>query len=246
MSVRIGNNMSTQRNIHGGSPQGSILGNYLFCITTDNLAKEHDEVAPLVRTPAVLRRNRQRSGPMRMTVASGTAWAAGGARNPGPSGLNNLVDRDVSNHHYESSGPDTEDSDGEHDFRFFRFRDRLVFDSSDEDIEVLEQEEIDYVLGVPQEWEERDLMKCIYIDDYNCVEKVRQRDAVFHLTEEGRTTITHAIKSQATFNKLKKEASEIGMVINDKKHNYFVSHPPITCVSRTYPLTMARSSRLRR
>ena len=35
MSVKIGKTLSTPRNVPGGSPQGSILGNYLFCATTD-------------------------------------------------------------------------------------------------------------------------------------------------------------------------------------------------------------------
>ena len=37
MKVRIGNITSTPRKISGGSPQGSILGNVLFCMLTDQL-----------------------------------------------------------------------------------------------------------------------------------------------------------------------------------------------------------------
>ena len=37
MSVRIGEEMSGPRHAPGGSPQGSILGNYLFCMATDTL-----------------------------------------------------------------------------------------------------------------------------------------------------------------------------------------------------------------
>ena len=37
MSVRIGTTFSEPKLINGGSPQGSILGNYLFCMTTDKL-----------------------------------------------------------------------------------------------------------------------------------------------------------------------------------------------------------------
>ena len=42
MQVRIGNTLSTPKKINGGSPQGSILGNYLFCITTDQLEQGID------------------------------------------------------------------------------------------------------------------------------------------------------------------------------------------------------------
>lgn len=48
MSVKIGLEESTPRPVTGGSPQGSILANYLFCVTTDDL----DEVAtPDARQP---------------------------------------------------------------------------------------------------------------------------------------------------------------------------------------------------
>ena len=37
MSVKIGETMSEERPVNGGSPQGSILGNFLFCICSDEL-----------------------------------------------------------------------------------------------------------------------------------------------------------------------------------------------------------------
>ena len=37
MSVKIGSTLSVPRDVNGGSPQGSILGTYLFNITTDRL-----------------------------------------------------------------------------------------------------------------------------------------------------------------------------------------------------------------
>ena len=40
MQARIGSAFSTPRPIHGGSPQGSILGNFLFCMTTDWMERD--------------------------------------------------------------------------------------------------------------------------------------------------------------------------------------------------------------
>ena len=37
MSVKIGETMSEECPVNGGSPQGSILGNFLFCICSDEL-----------------------------------------------------------------------------------------------------------------------------------------------------------------------------------------------------------------
>ena len=39
MSVRVENTFSEPRSAPGGSPQGSILGNFLFCATTDCFTK---------------------------------------------------------------------------------------------------------------------------------------------------------------------------------------------------------------
>ena len=46
MSVRVGSNYSTPRPVPGGSPQGSILGNYLFCATTNSLPQNMDYSRP--------------------------------------------------------------------------------------------------------------------------------------------------------------------------------------------------------
>ena len=94
-------------------------------------------------------------------------------------------------------------------------------------MENLQQEEIDYMMGVPENWEARQLKKCIYRDDYNCIEKVRQRDAVFHLSQHGRTSNAHAVKSQSVFNNLKRDANEIGMKVNNAKTQMLCISPSI-------------------
>jgi hypothetical protein len=44
MSVRHQQDHSTPRDVRGGSPQGSVLGNFLFCMTTNLLEVENLEV----------------------------------------------------------------------------------------------------------------------------------------------------------------------------------------------------------
>lgn len=56
---------------------------------------------------------------------------------------------------------------------------------------------------------------------------MRQRDGLFHLSTQGRTTISHARKTQAVFNSLQSEASKIGMVVNDNKTQLLCMSPSI-------------------
>ena len=44
MSVRLRKTLSQPRPVPGGSPQGSILGNFLFCITTDQFSRLAEEI----------------------------------------------------------------------------------------------------------------------------------------------------------------------------------------------------------
>ena len=213
MSVKVGNKMSKPKRINGGSPQGSILGNYLFCLTTDNLGSSiADQTGGrLLCTPTAIRRNCQRVRPSPVAVVADV-----GGSNVEALDEDSLSDLSI----------DMEDSDGDYDFRFFRFKNKLVFDTDDEEeIVPLQQSDIDYLVGIPENWQDRNIRKCIYIDDYNCIEKVRQRDAIFHISQAGRCTESHAIKSQTIFNRLQLEASDIGMVVNDKKTNYCVYLP---------------------
>ena len=46
MSVKLGNVKSVPKAVPGGSPHGSILGNYLFCSTTDQLTRDIDYTRP--------------------------------------------------------------------------------------------------------------------------------------------------------------------------------------------------------
>ena len=64
MSVRVGNAWSTPRPVHGGVPQGSILGVMLYNITTDNLEDPEGAtgVRPAAATAATLQGQRPDDG----------------------------------------------------------------------------------------------------------------------------------------------------------------------------------------
>ena len=49
------------------------------------------------------------------------------------------------------------------------------------------------------------------------MEKVRERDAISHVSEHGRTSHSHAKFSEIIYNRLQERAGQIGMVVNDQK-----------------------------
>ena len=79
MKVKIGNEYSTTRSVPGGSPQGSILGTFLFCITTDRL--ESGLCAP--------GKEDNRDGPFATTIDPGLARIV--TNEPSSLGLNNIL-----------------------------------------------------------------------------------------------------------------------------------------------------------
>ena len=44
MLFRVGDSLSSPRPLNGGSPQGTLLGNFMFIITTDNLEDDHNAI----------------------------------------------------------------------------------------------------------------------------------------------------------------------------------------------------------
>ena len=52
MQVRAGQNFSSLRKIHGGSPQGTKLGNLLFCLSIDDIMHPEDQTSDVeIQTP---------------------------------------------------------------------------------------------------------------------------------------------------------------------------------------------------
>lgn len=189
MSVRIGSERSTPKHAPGGSPQGAILGNLLFCVTADSLADCNDG-----------NNNRANTPPQRRPLPAIGAEA----RTSTPL-------RPVEN----LSSSDEESADDS--FRFFRRRRPFCLESSAEESYLMPQDQIDEVLGIPDRWRTRDLDIQCYIDDYSSSEKVRIADSIFHLTQGRRRTLVHAQGSQGLFENVKELAAQKKMIVNAKK-----------------------------
>ena len=105
----------------------------------------------------------------------------------------------------------------EEDFRFFRQRGRLSFDSTVE-------ESVPDRIKLP-DCTCPDPISCyVCIDDFNTIEKVRIDEAEAHITTNKRELKILALKSERQFDRVKYIADEIGMRVNAKK-NPSTLHP---------------------
>ena len=188
MTVKINNTYSNCRRICGGSPQGSLLGNFLFCLTTDCFARLGDA---------------EEESEDGVDVPEGRAVdTGGGCTRDSPV----LVD----------SGGGTDDED---ETVIRRPRRRMPWDTSDEEEEcaVPTQYQLNSFFNLPTNWVDKKLFDCVYIDDYNTVEKILVKNSPLHISQNKQKILVHAPKTERRFARLSGKADEIGMIINKKK-----------------------------
>ena len=195
MTVCVEDEFSTPRTVPGGSPQGSILANYLFCITVDSLSNDANP-QPAVSPTKLL--PRPRLPPIGAEARTSTP------RRPTPT--------------RETSSSDSDASSGADDsFRFFRLRRPFTMESSGEESFLMPQPEINLELGVPERWVDTPVTVQCYIDDFNNIEKVQIEGAITHITHGRRKCLVHAYKSERLFATVERAAEEKKMRVNAAK-----------------------------
>ena len=214
MQVKVGKTRSVPRTVPGGSPQGSILGNFLFCASTNEFAADgNPEVAVLADdedqeagveedlngTPNFSENGRDMTGSPLMSSGNGSEPSSPIA--PPGTGLLEL-----------GSESDSDDS-----FQYFRTRPRNFLDDTEEITDRYTQHQLDASLGVPPNWRELPLGVKVYIDDLNNVEKVRQAGAISEISENKQVLLAHAPKSEENFTRICRRASEVNMRVNSSK-----------------------------
>lgn len=210
MSVKIGSTMSAPLPVSGGSPQGSLLGNFIFCVATESLAdccREVNAQRQLVgsddHTPTFSDNGRDASlSPGRV----GTLPPIGGA-SPPPSALATLS---VSAH-----STSDEDEIRASDFAYFRPIYNRINDTVLSDR--FSQSEIDHEVGVPADWVDHDLEIKVYIDDVNVVEKTKMFSAISNISHLKQKLLIHSPLTEKIFEKIEIRAKDIGMVVNKNK-----------------------------
>ena len=189
MSVRVGESKSVPRPVPGGSPQGSILGNFLFCVTTDSLSNP-DPIPPLEALSPIRQANQ---APIGFEVRASTPRARGAD---------------------DSDETGSEDDDT---VAFFRNRRPFTLESSAEESMMMNQAEIDEFLGIPERWTDAEVDIRCYIDDFNNIEKIRTVGSVTHITTNPCRTLVHAPKSQHLIQRVGRMAQERKMKVNCAK-----------------------------
>lgn len=199
MTVRVGDALSPPLSVPGGSPQGSLLGNYLFCTTIDSMAT----VDPQPRSP------QQQSAGRRPIGAEARGQTP--VRMPPPASASTPA----------RAEPDldqaSDDDDHDESFHFFRLRRPHELDSSAEQSFLMPQDEINDELGPLPRWvDEKSETRC-YIDDFNNVEKVQVQGSITHISQNRRKCLVHAPQSERVFLGVNEEAQRKNMVVNAKK-----------------------------
>ena len=207
--------MSNPRTVPGGSPQGSILGNFLFCVATRELGEitgPGEESPQWEGGDEMLNEELDQQQEVSNTVSFDQNGVSGSD-----------VSTDRSNDMSPISRPsapmtllsDSSNSSDSFDFRFFTKRTPILEDT---ELSVRwDQHNIDEHVGVPEGWVDRQLAVKVYIGDLNNIEKIKQSTAVSVISESKTRLLPHAVKSEENFERIRKRAGEIGMRVNAAK-----------------------------
>ena len=202
MSVRVRNARSIPRLVPGGSPQGSILGNFLFCATTDCFARLE---SPYIELNQSWTESSSDSSSDNFTINTRSP----GAVSSTPTARGQFATFKPPTCLADLSGEFV--SDEEDDFRFIR---RLPnpLDSFDES-----DQQYSNRIKIPNCACPDPLTSLVYIDDYNTIVRLSLKGAQQHITTRRRELRLLAAKSELQFAAVQRLAANIGMQVNEKK-----------------------------
>ena len=207
MSVKVNQAKSSPRYVQGGSPQGSIIANYLFCIVShqlNNCADSANEI-DLNRSNETL--DFSANGDSSVT---GPDSSASGSCSP------------ITRPHVHDDLSLCSSSDEEEilasDFIYFNPRRRWYDTHDGNNLSSLPtQTTINREFGLPQGWIHLPLAVKVYIDDINSIEKVNTVNAVSTISQDKRTLKVHAPITERYFELVYLQAKKIKMLVNQQK-----------------------------
>ena len=212
MSVKVENSYSVPRPAPGGSPQGSILGNFLFCATTNCFTELNGERS--VNGHPLWSSSSSSSGSSAQEEEPRADDGPTATSTPGVSILGASAASD--NNDIDSSSVE----DG--DLVFFRTKRVNLLSSTTED-----EEEDDLSADVVRLEREtnKEMETFVYIDDFNAIERIELVNAPSHITTKKTVIEAQPAKSERLFGRIGNLAQEIGMQVNNTKTQMLCIHP---------------------
>ena len=219
MSVKINSVFSQPRLVPGGAPQGSILGGFLFCATTDQFAQI--TLAPPVRLNESV--DFSENGNNDVSLLSEDEEQLVLSSTPEhrltPGAL-------VSPRNMNDSSEPEEDLNS---YDFFGVRRRVnLLDSTLEEPDSFEE------IIVPDSTCNDEVKTLVYIDDYNSIERVTLANAQRHITTNKQKICVHAKKSEQLFGAVGDLATNIGMRVNTAKTQMLCISPNTHSIVSSY------------
>ena len=123
----------------------------------------------------------------------------------------------------------------EEDFRFFRARNLQDFDSSSDSYHS--------AISLPNTRCTVPIEKMVYIDDFNCIEKVKISEGISHISTQKRKIDIMAQKSGEIFKKVQVLAANINMKVNANKTQLLCMHSNFNNELQSY-ITSANGERI--
>ena len=194
MSVHINGEVSQVMSAPGGSPQGSVLGGFLFCATTDKLSSNLDAngTLPFDENGVTTSDNNDSTTNISLSPIA-----------PPPREMPMWHDVEM-----------ISDSDDSIDLGIRGPRQRLL-DTTMESLRPSQSALEDFLQL--DDWHRPPASVKAYIDDFNVIEKVRTTAAISHITAGKTTYSVHAPQSENIFITVGEKAQELGMVVNESK-----------------------------
>ena len=130
-----------------------------------------------------------------------------------------------------TTSEESEDTSDDERIDFFRwFNPRRINDTVQSFL--ADQDEINRFTG--SDWASRAPVVKGYIDDFNVVEKINEKDSISHITTGKTTKRIHAPASQSTFEEINRTAGDLGLKVNSSKTQILCISSATTTNSKSY------------
>lgn len=202
MRIKLPGTYSTLKNMPGGAPQGTKCGNYLFCITAAGLAKSNNGAAQRTGERSV--EGEPDNDEVQYAVREQTS--PGNAEDDGALGLTDLAERIASAPSSPLGGL----------YGDARWKDQTWrLDDSDDEWE--EHQLRRRCHQPPPRWVPKPLKEVMFVDDWTGLEKCDITGAASTFSTRKEERMVHAAAAEEAFENIKKNAEQMGMVVNAAK-----------------------------